>query len=550
MSKEDKMFEEEKNIRDASSIYAILVFFFVFVIIGIPLWWKTTEVYRVSLPYKEIEKLSFLEVIHSVPVTLIIADKSIAQIRLKQSLIEANSDGGSQLKIKYHLILRDILKEEENILDSCTSVFDFSNKIYQSRLEPNIGSLQIFIFSEKSSLGIFETLVDVHRTSFLVNRYSEEEKLAADISKLLKSVLVKDDILKTVFVSTEIKERKRPDKESMRSLSATAAFDITFNLIVPQPSIDDVHWNIIQAVDEYIKPFIEKLSILGNVNINSQLHYMTFLKIQTKINSRTGEHILEFDQLPSIINPIEAKLGSHVSVNPSLNFIVYIPSQDQSPLQIYDEKGAYLDTNAFLSPRWGGFLIYNLPPLKENATLPRRIDIDMKKVMEVFLSQLRSLLGIPNPIKDDKIKIIQSSICTDWEVDFLLRRRTQEQLSVAISSLYSLGQLLGTISNIVIRDDVGNKVYASVDLIKDSLISLREGRLEHSYLQAKRAFILSEEAFFDPSLLALLYFPDDQKYAIYIPLFLPVGIPVLLSLRFLLYCFKKENKNQRRKKID
>ncbi|XP_067128042.1 GPI transamidase component PIG-S [Centruroides vittatus] len=524
--------------------------FFVFVIIGVPLWWKTTEVYRVTLPYSEIEKLPFLEVVHSVPVTLIIADKSIAQIRLKQSLIEANSDSGNQLKVKYHLTLRDISKEEENILNECQSISEFSKNVYQNGMEPGIGSLQIFILSEKSHLGIFETLVDVHRTSFCVNKYAEEEKLAADISKLLKNVLVKDDILKTVFISTENKERKQPDKESMRSLSATATFDITFNLIVPQPSIDDVHWNIVQAVDEYVKPFLDKLSILGNVNVNSQLHYMTFLNIQTKTNSRTGEHILEFDHLPSIINPIEAKLGSHVSVNPSLNFVIYIPSQAQSPLQIYDEKGSQVDTNAFLSPRWGGFLIYNVPPLKENATLPRRIDIDMKKVMEVFISQLQLLLGLPNPVKDDKIRVIQSSVCTDWEVDFLIRRRTQEQLSVAISSLYSLGQLLGTISNIVIRDDVGNKVYASVDFIKDSLTSLKDGRLEQSYLQAKHAFMLSEEAFFDPSLLALLYFPDDQKYAIYIPLFLPVGIPVLLSLRFLPRCFDREGKTQKRKKND
>lgn len=40
----------------------------------------------------------------------------------------------------------------------------------------------------------------------------------------------------------------------------------------------------------------------------------------------------------------------------------------------------------------------------------------------------------------------------------------------------------------------------------------------------------SERAFFDPSLLHLLYFPDDQKFAIYIPLFLPMAVPILHSL--------------------
>jgi hypothetical protein len=37
--------------------YAALSVGFVCVFIGIPLWWKTTEVYRVSLPYSDIEDL-------------------------------------------------------------------------------------------------------------------------------------------------------------------------------------------------------------------------------------------------------------------------------------------------------------------------------------------------------------------------------------------------------------------------------------------------------------------------------------------------------------
>ena len=56
------------------------------------------------------------------------------------------------------------------------------------------------------------------------------------------------------------------------------------------------------------------------------------------------------------------------------------------------------------------------------------------------------------------------------------------------------------------------------------------GRLSHALESSKAALSASEKAFFDPSLLALLYFPEDQKYAIYIPLFLPVLIPVILSV--------------------
>lgn len=55
-------------------------------------------------------------------------------------------------------------------------------------------------------------------------------------------------------------------------------------------------------------------------------------------------------------------------------------------------------TNAFHSPRWGGIMIYNVDPKAYNASeLPVRVEVDMVRVMEVFLAQLRLLFGIAQP---------------------------------------------------------------------------------------------------------------------------------------------------------
>ena len=48
--------EKKKNI------YAALGFGFVCVVVGVPLWWRTTEVYRVSLPYTDIHRLANCQV--------------------------------------------------------------------------------------------------------------------------------------------------------------------------------------------------------------------------------------------------------------------------------------------------------------------------------------------------------------------------------------------------------------------------------------------------------------------------------------------------------
>lgn len=41
---------------------------------------------------------------------------------------------------------------------------------------------------------------------------------------------------------------------------------------------------------------------------------------------------------------------------------------------------------------------------------------------------------------------------------------------------------------------------------------------------------LASRAYFDPSMVALLYFPDEHKYAVYTPLFGPVAVPLVLAL--------------------
>lgn len=68
------------------------------------------------------------------------------------------------------------------------------------------------------------------------------------------------------------------------------------------------------------------------------------------------------------------------------------------------------------------------------------------------------------------------------------------------------------ISNIVINDEVGiavNDAYENIILAKEYL---RRNDIYNATVYAKNAFIASETAFYDPSMLALLYFPDDQKY--------------------------------------
>lgn len=75
-----------------------------------------------------------------------------------------------------------------------------------------------------------------------------------------------------------------------------------------------------------------------------------------------------------------------------------------------------------------------------------------------------------------------------------------------------------------------SQVSSAVTSLQLAVAELEAGNLGFALQYSKEAILASERAFFDPSLLHLLYFPDDQKFAIYIPLFLPMCVPILLSL--------------------
>lgn len=75
----------------------------------------------------------------------------------------------------------------------------------------------------------------------------------------------------------------------------------------------------------------------------------------------------------------------------------------------------------------------------------------------------------------------------------------------------SLSQLLAKIGTIVIGDEVGENVFAATRATQKGLNALNSGALHEAFVQSKEAFRQAEIAFTDPSLLALLYFPDDQK---------------------------------------
>jgi phosphatidylinositol glycan class S len=53
--------------------------------------------------------------------------------------------------------------------------------------------------------------------------------------------------------------------------------------------------------------------------------------------------------------------------------------------------------------------------------------------------------------------------------------------------------------------------------------------LSQAFTYSAEAFNLASRAFFNPGMLALLYFPAEHKYAVYAPLFASAVIPLFVA---------------------
>ncbi|XP_067422045.1 GPI transamidase component PIG-S [Emydura macquarii macquarii] len=532
---------------------AALSFAAVALALGLPLWWKTTETYRASLPYAGISALGSLRFQLTVPISVVFAKGTLpgAQQRKlpftdtkeEQSLLNPKTS----LTSRYETTYRSATATEQAALGMAT--VQEADAALLSLQEDSLGSLTVYVVPETSRLlpqgvGVY---VGKHRSAVVRCTQGTEDVLAAvnaRVQRVVQAMSFTADSVTTTLSDSVPMDQLGAD--TRRPFKSSLGYEITFSLLNPDPKSHDVHWDMEAAVSRYVQPFLNKLGLVANFSVDSQILYYAVLGVTHRFDKASSSFILSALSLPHVINPVEARLGSSAtSLYPVLNFLLYVPERVHSPLYIQDKDGAAVETNAFHSPRWGGIMVYNIDhQAPDEAPLPLRVEVDMVRVMEVFLAQLRLLFGISRaPLPEEfLLESPGSEGLADWELDCLLWTRTVENIATVSTTLTSLAQLLDKIGNIVIKDDVASEVYHAVASAQTAIQELASGQLGSAFQASKEAVTSSERAFFDPSLLHLLYFPDDQKFAIYIPLFLPMAVPILLSLAKILQEAKQSKK--------
>jgi len=499
---------------------SVLSYAVVMICIGLPVWWHTTDVVRFPLPFNEIEIIGRTNV------------KQVAKIHIITGQEAKFSPDCIQDSPVYAIKVstRAPTQSEDEALSNSPSMSVLDerlNNIYSSRGDV---SGQIFAYHITNSLSSTNEDLQLgrHRAVFFSGS-TDETSLCNLVQSIRESVLGEEEVdhmMRSIVAPQHEKETERSQQLSQWSkVKATPAleYDILLTLLIPEPHLRKVKWDMPSAVKKYLNPFLDQISNIYSFDVKSQVLYLTSLGLsatQLMTDQRSGKvgNAIRQEDLGLAIN-MESKLISHVSSRLSFNFLAYVPTEAQTPLHIKaDQQGTFLSTNAFVVPRWGGVSIWNMD-LDSNQTVHY---IGDKELMSVVTTQLRSLLGL-------KQREGQTALA-EWEKDFLLRMRLFENLMTSRVTLTSLADLLSKISNIVITEDVAEKVLKAVNAYQLSVGCLAMGQVCSCFEFSKVSFKSSEEVFFDNSLLALLYFPEDQKYAIYVPLFLPILFSFVTAL--------------------
>jgi phosphatidylinositol glycan class S len=118
----------------------------------------------------------------------------------------------------------------------------------------------------------------------------------------------------------------------------------------------------------------------------------------------------------------------------------------------------------------------------------------------------------------------------EWERVALFARFLSLSLQSALHDLRALVALVETVPHMPVDEDIARLVGRSIEAAATARAHCEAGRWEACGKAALQCSTYAHEAFYAPSLLPSLYFPEEHVYAVYAPLFLPIGLPVLAAV--------------------
>ncbi|KAI3319285.1 phosphatidylinositol-glycan biosynthesis class S protein [Xylariaceae sp. AK1471] len=481
----------------------IASFWFIVLCLGVPIWWNTTTIYRANLPLGQMMNWADGKACNPVfPIRIAIETPSLNQ-QEAQSLISITQQALDTMPDFPGYRLRLRLETTSSTSEAIKAPKGDHNDALLVRLTPGDAAT---VSSPVSILHAHLPILEVtYPPSSKPTPETKSSGLATYLAAQLRETFAEEQAIMSYFLGTSSISSDQQQqgsyqgideslsKRMTRSMKYSGTYHLTFSLFT-SGSVPS-SWDIESAIDQYMRPVLDTLKPIHNFSIDTQVQLYAIPGVQSQV--LTKEH------LSSFINAAEWPLSPSIGGAPTINFVVFMGNQTIG-LNSGEET-----SQSWLVPQWGS--VYLLSPPASNH-VPSEF---LKQPVLTFTSHLLSLLGTP---QSGSLPMRLSTLTRVRSVDMLLR---------ASSSLGSLARLSLALPSISIPSSVADGVAKSMHHLELACAKLGSTEsLEHARIAETEA----ERAFFEKSMVGQLYFPDEHKVAVYLPLLGPVGVPLVMGL--------------------
>lgn len=551
--------EANKKKLEALNYVRLISFAFyviVFLCVGVPVWWRTTTPERWPLPdvsqlmvkSQTLEQYYKISIVCLEPQTVLDLDEIRSVLRSAHPM-RSSFDGALLFKREWKVrtasdnelvILQEHLNKSHNNVNNLLTELDESlSKIH--------GTNSILFYVLPKTIQTKRLFNVGHYRSYFVDPShlpKDSEMLSSDFASLVYSeVELTENIAEKFYHHLEV------DNDEDTILLMSQKFDLMVDIIYEaefESNYNETNLSRLQAerkaqhhqlmghietLTDFFQQQHHPLSRYFRVNIVPQvLHYVwstpDFIDkelVLDESSSGTNRRLLPVSSVEKLLTQIESR---RVQLNDNLNsyhLVLYVCSSKKTSIQFLNGNQT---SNLITTPYRGSILILNEHQRHD-------LYFGLRQLLHTFFRLTKSANEVQKSQPTFPAKHL--TLVPQLELEACVRALVQRQILQTLRSLESTEKLLTKVSNMVIQQKISNWLHDAMDnSLRAAELLSTNGNIMAAYQHSLVGFNLSERAFFDPSLLSLLYFPDDQKYAIYLPLFLPIMLPFFVTIKFFL----------------
>ncbi|KAL9623049.1 MAG: hypothetical protein Q9160_002563 [Pyrenula sp. 1 TL-2023] len=340
--------------------WVIASFWTVILLLGLPVWWKTTSIYRAELPLQDIASWASgtacspvfpLQIWIYAPLVPCAEARHFVQTT-QHALDDLNEFPTHHLRLR--LVDSHVLESENKSSASQDCTYQVADEVLKQGRGPALSlhlrpdgngqtpRLEIERFSTNVKLSYATNqLPSISSSSSPLTAYlaTELHSLFLEEQASIAHILASQDSLPNASQSQRLLKslpRSLVDPIAHRSshtLKYASTYHLTFSLF--SAGSNPSSWDVSEALKEHIQPWLTGLSSIYNFNVNTQVQlYASFSpSVQPKYDSISNTTTLVHDDLSAFINaaewPLSPSLGS--PAGPTINFVLYRQNQLDNP---------------------------------------------------------------------------------------------------------------------------------------------------------------------------------------------------------------------------